>query len=158
MLLLWLEVPSIAKRKEGEAIFRSMLEIYVRHRGTTVAAKIAMFLGGAERSKNSWAMIEERTAQLYREVSENGADAVNSERLLAWFQSVGISGDDPSEVEALFYAFDDDGCYTYTTSTTSTASTAFRTNTVTPCQLLWFATKCMQITGTASWTKVSCCK
>ena len=78
-----------------------------------------MFLGGAESSKNSWAVIEERTAQLYREVSQNGAAEVNSERLLAWFESVGISGDDHSEVEDLFYVFDDDGCYTSTATAIS---------------------------------------
>ena len=101
-------MPSLAKRKEGEAIFRSMLDIYVHHRNTSVAAKIAMFLGGAESSKNSWAFIEERASQLYREVSEDGNMEVNCERLLAWFQSVGISGDDPSEIESLFFAFDED--------------------------------------------------
>ena len=108
LLLLYLGVPSIAKRKEGEAIFHSMLEMYVSHRNLTVGAKIAMYLGGAESSKNSWAIIEERTAQLYLDVSENGVVEVNSERFLSWFQSIGISGDDPSEVEGLFYAFDDD--------------------------------------------------
>jgi Ca2+-binding EF-hand superfamily protein len=41
--------------------------------------------------------------------SQNGSLDVNSERLLAWFHSIGISGDDNGEIEALFSAFDDDG-------------------------------------------------
>ena len=99
----------MANRKENEAIFHSMLEMYVHHRNSTVGAKIAMFLGGAESSKNSWAIIEERAAQLYREVSDNGALPVNSHRLLAWFQSFGISGGDHLEIDGLFFSFDEDG-------------------------------------------------
>ena len=63
------------------------------------------------RSQCIWAA-KNRQTSLQNELqmfSQNGSLDVNSERLLAWFHSIGISGDDNGEIEALFSAFDDDG-------------------------------------------------
>ena len=50
----------MAKKKEAEAIFRSMLYMYVHARNDTVGAKIAMYLGGQKSSD----VIAERTANV----------------------------------------------------------------------------------------------
>jgi hypothetical protein len=99
LLLLYLKVPQMAKRKEGEAMFRQMLDIYVTARLNTIGSKIALYVGGQGGSKQSADIIKQRNAQLYQAVSRHGTEVVNSQRLLAWFQSVGISGDDPEEVK-----------------------------------------------------------
>ena len=91
VLLRYLGVPAMAKRKEAESIFRQMLDIYVHARHDTMGAKIARYVGGEHNSKISSGIIEERTANLYREVSQNETIQVNSARFVAWFESVCVS-------------------------------------------------------------------
>jgi hypothetical protein len=91
VLLRYLGVPAMAKRKEAEAVFRAMLDLYVHARHDTMGAKIARYVGGEHNSKISSGIIEERTANLYRDVSQNETVQVNSARLVAWFESVCVS-------------------------------------------------------------------
>jgi len=111
LLLLYLGVPQMVRQKQGEAIFHQILQLYVHARHNTVGSKIALYVGGGGEHgvTSSYSIIEDRTENLYRDLSQDGAVQVDSQRLFSFLRSIGISGQDEDDVHSLFVFFDNDG-------------------------------------------------
>ena len=114
--LLRLDVPYLARLGRGEAIFRQMLGLYIKQRDEMLCARFAVYLGGhvtdtqdgpiAKESSWSVEFLHDRASLLYRETSDNGKNPVTSQRLLSWLQSIGITGEEPEEIDEIFPHFD----------------------------------------------------
>ena len=99
VFLLRLDVPRLARYGKGEAIFQQMIGLYMQQRDKTVSSKIASYVGGQKSDAHSKAVVAQRAAELFEEVSDNGEHEVTSERLLEWLRAVDITGEEEEEVD-----------------------------------------------------------
>ena len=99
IFLLRMDVPRLARYGKGDAIFQQMLGLYMQQRDKTVSSKIANYVGGQKSDAHSQAVVAQRAAELFEEVSDNGEHEVTSERLLEWLRAVDITGEEEEEVD-----------------------------------------------------------
>jgi hypothetical protein len=104
--LLRLDLPRLSRHGKGEAIFRQLINLYIKHREESVCYRIATHVGGSK--GETQVDLAERAALLHREVSGNGEHAVTSEQFINWLAK-DVTEDDREEMAQIFAHFDDDG-------------------------------------------------
>ena len=94
--LLYLQVPRLARYAMGGAVFKQMLDVYLKERDRTICSQIAMHVGGRKGQESS---VTERAAQIFEDMSGNGTQAVTVEVFLRWLRKIGIEGLDQDSLE-----------------------------------------------------------
>ena len=87
--LLYLQVPRLARCAKGGAVFKQMLDVYLKERGRTICSKIAMHV---ESKKGEGASVAERAAVMFEDMSGKGAHTVTGDVFLRWLRNIGIEG------------------------------------------------------------------